>query len=304
MTNYTKLYDSNIEPPRLDTLPTNKFELGPDSDVVTSSSGGDTTNHTNYMEYLELAWANHLGVVVDPTFFWHMILSEFAIQIKAKPEQYRHLFTTSDNKRDVVVYTNDPVVLPIDVIIAELNKLVPTDTTLFFPEFSTKTEQYTLATQIAFCDAVSPFYSYSMLMCGISSYDVRGTDVDWELLYNQTTKLNTILGMENPNLMITLKSLTNKSIRADVDFWISMFRLDRCGSGHQTEVDGWITEFYHALPTPKYVQNFSSHVGTVNYTYLPTGTKYTMYSGLFHSMIVDGTIIPTYGWMVKQQDDD
>lgn len=45
--------------------------------------------HRNYLTYLEIAWANHYGVVLSPDIFWHLTLSEIGSHIK---EYNQHIF--------------------------------------------------------------------------------------------------------------------------------------------------------------------------------------------------------------------
>lgn len=296
----TKIYDKDVTAKPLGDIPLANLITDNDNPVVTSSLDSNTIHHNNYLEYLQFAWANHIGVTVDPTFLWYMTLSEVALTIRSNPEKYRSLFTTTDDSREILVQTLNPTVLPIDSIVQQLDQLVPIDTDAFFPDFSTKTDQYQLASQIMFCDAVSPYYNYSMFCCGIPSYDICGHDDDWKLLFKKVIDLSVLLGIQMPLVTATLERLTHQHNRDSVEFWRSMFRLDRCGSGHQTEVGGWITSLYHQVPELKYVGNFSSHVGAVKYTNVSTNKRYEMYSGLFCSDLINNTLVPKYGWIVKE----
>ena len=73
--------------------------------------------HKNYLEYLELCWASHRGAHLTPDIFWYTILSELSLIVNKDPENYRHLFTDSPEKKTIVVLTEDPVELPIHLIL-------------------------------------------------------------------------------------------------------------------------------------------------------------------------------------------
>lgn len=270
--------------------------------IDNAQDGIDTCVHNNYLEYIEYAWANHLGIVIDPKYFWHMILSEVALIVKANPKQYQSLFTSSDDIIDISVPTSDPTILPIDLIIEQLVKLVPIDTDIFLPSFSTETPDYSLAIQTTFADVVSPYYNYSMFMCGIPSYTINGSQKDWETLSNNFDILCNKLNISNKfeRLSAILKEFIDEPFRDDIETWKSIFRLEQCGSGSQVEVFGWITSFYTKLPSPRYSYNFSSHISSVNYTNITTNKKYVMYNGLFESIIDNGILYPKYTYIIKE----
>jgi hypothetical protein len=298
------IYNKDIPPSTIKELQNQQIIVDNDNEVITHSKS-DKCNHNNFLEYLELGWGQHLGVTIDPKDFWYMILCEIAGIVKNDPDEYQELFTTSSEKTEITVLTGDPHVIPVQDIITQLKLLVPINIDTFFPDFSTKTGLYTLATQVAFCDTVSPFYSYSMFMCGIPSFTINGTVDDWELLYDNTIDLLNLLNVTSKfgGLIDTLQTLTSQQNRDDIAIWTSMFRLDQCGSGHQVEVSGWITDFYVNQPSVRYTRNFSSHVSSMSYTNLTLNKKYTMYSGLFHSTLTNDQIVPEYGWIVKEVKD-
>jgi hypothetical protein len=260
-----------------------------------------TLRHQNYLEYLAAAWKNHRGIVVSPDLLWHIVLNETAQHIKANAEKYRDLFTKSTEKVEIRVQTGDPELLPLPAIMAELEKLVPTSIALFRPEFSTSTDASRLAMMATFADAMSPFYNYSMYMCGIPKVKVLGTEQDWNRFLFSLNSLTNII----PTLM-TYYDRVSKRVREISDetspeFWAKMFSLKRCGSGSQVEVEGWINSFYVKRPRPAYVNNYPTCVSYVDYKNLDNGKAYQLVYGLFGSNEVGDYLVPEYGYLITIQ---
>ena len=132
-----------------------------------------TYRHVNYLSYLQKAWGNHYGIVISPDIFWHLILSEVSGHIKENSKHYKKLFTSSDKKVEISVPTFDPQLIDLNLIADELRYLVPTNIDLFLPEFTSTTASSSMAFMAAFADAMTPYYNYSMYMCGIPKIKIR-----------------------------------------------------------------------------------------------------------------------------------
>lgn len=266
--------------------------------------------HNNYMGYLERCWADHLVAVITPDIIWYTILCELTLLIAEQTETYRHLFTDSQEKKTITVLTGDPVVMPLDSLISELKKLVPTDVNLFLPNFSTSNERSIFAGYAAFCDMVSPYYNYCMYACGIPRIDVRGTKEDYAHLSDSWLKIYQLLSKIKgadfdtfkwaTKIMSLLPNISNNLENGD--FWQKMFYLDECGSGSDVEVQGWWRDFYRKQPSVAYPDNFSTHVSNVSYKYLPNDQDYIMKSGLFFSNLEgEGILVPEFGRIVYEK---
>ena len=81
--------------------------------------------HRNYLEYLEKCWADHLGIVITPDILWFTVLSELVGVVKESPEPYRHLFTTSHEKKEIVVFAEREIVMPLNRLVQALRNHVP-----------------------------------------------------------------------------------------------------------------------------------------------------------------------------------
>ena len=257
--------------------------------------------HINYLTYLEKCWADHLGVVVTPDIVWYTLLSEVAILVKKEPETFRHLFTKSDKKEEIIILTDNPVEMPLDLLSGALKNRVPADTTNFFPEFSTRTPRSLHAFQAAFCDIRSPYYNYSMYMCNIPKIDVRGAIDDWKNLSDKWNILtNAVIGASvwTQSVAEILNSLVENF--QNKDFWIKIFSLERCGSGHQTEVSGWFTKLFSFQPDIKYVKNYSTHVSVVKYKQLNFNQNFEMLVGIFGSKKEDEFMVPDFSLVINE----
>lgn len=265
-----------------------------------------TYRHKNYLSYLQMAWGSHYGVVISPDIFWHIALSEMGTHIKDNSDHYRSLFTTSDEKVNILVPTADPQLIDLNLIVAGLRNLVPTDVDLFLPEFTTTTASSSLAFMAVFADAMTPYYSYSMFRCGIPKIKILGFKSDWEIIINQLTTLKGLLNknVEMTNYFNGVIEVANKIASnydtVDADFLKDIFSLERCGSGGQVEVLGWITKLFMKVPSIRYVGNYPTCVAQVPYKFEDTNQDFELSYGLFSSNEEDGYLIPDFGFVINE----
>ncbi len=274
--------------------------------VVRDVIEGDI-RHNNFLEYLGAAWNSHRGIVVAPQNFWHIILCELATLIKNDPEHYRDLFTTSNEKQEITVQTGDLELLPLDAIMEELKKLVPSDIDSFFPAFSTNTNASIFAQRATFADAMSPFYNYSMYCCGITKVKILGGEDDWNLIIDHLSWMKTSMFDNNETicnyidkLVPSIEDIIHSLQEPNAGFWKNIFRLERCGSGGQVEVKGWIQNFYLKKPSPGYIHNYPTCVSYVKYKNLTTNKNFELVSGLFSSKEEEGYLMPEYGYLITE----
>lgn len=259
--------------------------------------------HKNYLEYLANSWNNHYGIIISPDILWYNILCELAGHIKGNAEQYRSLFTTSNSKTEIRVPTADPQLIDLNLIANELSRLVPTNTDAFLLRFSTTNEHAALAFKAAFADAMTPYYNYSMFMCGLPRVKILGTPEDWDII---TNTLIDFLRLFEPlqdylsGLIVIMKQIKGCLTEPDVTFLKDIFRLERCGSGGQVEVAGWITKFYTQKPRLGYVGNYNSAVSKVPYTFLETGQEFVLNYGLFSSNLDGHYLVPEFGFTINE----
>lgn len=305
-----KQYTSNVfscDKPR-EYIEVSRFDvyiksLKEKSKPVACNSLGDAY-HSNYMDYLEICWSDHLGAVFTPDILWYSILCEITLIIKDTPDKFRSLFTTSDKKKTIKVYSESDYVIPMDSIVEELTKLVPADSSLFLPQFSTSTTNSIQAFNSAFADMASPYYDYAMYCCGIPLVDVRGSESDYRLIIERVNGLiKLFVDYFSQDGMIWLNKLKNlcEDIYDNLNsnfFWSEMFSLERCGSGGQVEVSGWWRKLFNKQPSVAFTYNFSTHLSTVEYKNLTTDKEFKMLVGLLSSKLDNILLVPDFGYMV------
>lgn len=274
-------------------------------------AGDASLYHRNYLEYLQACWGDHLGIVITPDIVWFTLLSELAGLVREDAETYRSLFTREPEKQRIVVDTDDPVVMPLNRLVAALRDYVPTDTALFMPEFSTTSQRARHARYAAFCDLCSPYYNYGMLLCAFPAIQVQGDVDDWTRMAGQWKSLHetfsAIHGSERArterwmgNVQATLERCVDRI--EDSRWWEAMFKLERCGSGHQSEVSGWFRDFFRVQPKgPAYVQNFPTNVARVDYTEDAMQRDFQLQEGLFFSYQEGDFMVPDFGYTVHER---
>ena len=262
--------------------------------------------HKNYLEYLSICWNNHLGIAINPDVIWYVLLCELAAIIKEAPDLYRDLFTESDDKQVICVYTDDAEVLPIESIINVLKNKIPTDSDLFLPKFSTSTKNSTNAFYCAFADMCSPYYEYCMFMCGIPKIRILGNKNDWEKLQN--TWIDCIGLVVDKNKELSNYALVVTSILQTIldkfdspEFWKDIFELNRCGSGSQYEVSGWFKDLFREKPSIKFINNYPSNISIVDYKNLSTQESFSMRTGIFSSVLDNNFLIPDFGCFIYKK---
>lgn len=273
---------------------------GTDKSNVSFFSGNPSNAiyHAGYLAYLSKAWKNHCSVVLAPDNIWYMILCELTTVIAKSPKEYSHLFTTSpDSKQLIAVSTNDISSIDPELIIKLLREYVPTKVDNFLPKFSTSTLMSTLAMNVAFCDMVSPYYSYGTYCCGIPSIRIDGTVEDWTLVQEKLTSLLEVFsGALNKYISKCLFQITQLIIACenhDEYFFKKMVKLESCGSGSQYEMDGWIMQFL--VDSEKtLLEGLPPHMSKMDYTNLDTNRTFSLFSGVFYSEIKNGFLIPRF----------
>jgi len=265
-----------------------------------------TVFHKNFLEYLSAAYSSHYGIVVRPDHIWYTILCEMATIVKGNPEKYRALFTDSDKKKEILVLTADPIVMPINILIDELFRLIPPglDREVILLNFSTTDTPATFAFSTSFLDAASPYYNYSMYLCEYNKIKVLGNVDDYQLIAGTLEYLRPIVG---PSPLFDYFTRVLKVIQKIIDkyedrlFWKEIFFVRQCGSGHQEEAKGWFTDLFVNYPRVAYVSNFPTHLSTVEYKNISTDKEFVMSSGLLSSIIEDDYMIPNFEFYVNEK---
>lgn len=264
--------------------------------------------HTTYLDYLYHAYANHYGIEIKPDYIWFTILNEMSREIKSNPKVYRHLFTDSNDKKEVSVATGSEHLMPVEDLLSKVFDLIPSGLNKdnIVLEFSTSTQSSKLAFSTSFLEAVSPYFSYSMFMCGFNKINVLGTLNDYLLIIQNLEQLKNIFDtldnksmynyLHSANILVCdmINNWDNK------DFWKNIFYVKRCGSGHQQQIYGWFEKFFYQMEGLKYIETYPKHVSKIQYKNLTSGNKYEMSVGFFSSKIENGYLVGDFEYGVNQ----
>ena len=272
--------------------------------VHTSISG--TVRHQSFITYLETAYNFHKGIVIRPDDFWYIMLCEIAAVVKKRPDDFRKIFTTSQEKKDIIIHNLDPVDMNFTTLISALVDEVPTDTNSFLPIFSTSNAKTKLAFYASFADMASPYYNYMMLLCGIPKIKILGDADEYQTMCSKVSALALIFIKDSEvtgyleNIHELFSEIAGAVANEDMEFFKKIFTLEKCGSGSDVEVSGWVQRMYREKPRLGYVNNYPTNISVVKYKQLNTNKNYKKYVGLFGSVEDDGFLVPEYGYFINE----
>ena len=257
-----------------------------------------------YLNYLAYAWKYHYAVVLNPHDIWYMVLCELSLQIKKKPSRYSNLFTTTpDEKQLILVLTHSVESINPSAVISALKSRVPTSVDNFFPKFSTTTPMVEMAMNVAFCDMVSPYYNYGTFLCGIPRVEIGGTREDWINVEKNLFELHTIFDGSLSDYLHRCWTLIGNILDAFDDevqsqkLFSKMVRVERCGSGGQKEMSGWILHFLNRkdYTRPLQMEGLHTHISSMDYKNMDTEREFKLSAGIFYSTNNNtDTLYPVY----------
>eukprot|EP00696_Hemimastix_kukwesjijk_P008108 gnl/Hemi2/20256_TR6719_c0_g1_i1.p1 gnl/Hemi2/20256_TR6719_c0_g1~~gnl/Hemi2/20256_TR6719_c0_g1_i1.p1 ORF type:complete len:351 (-),score=127.86 gnl/Hemi2/20256_TR6719_c0_g1_i1:142-1194(-) len=282
--------------------------------VFTSLGADAAVYHHNYLQYLDLCWATHNGVVLTPDLLWFTIMNEVAAVVTAKPEDFRSLFTRSPDVVEVRVASvpTDPNFL--NDFIAKLRDLVPLNVDTFLPDFSTSDNESRIALASVFLETVAPYYALRG-GCGIPRVRVEGTADDWRKLERHLMMLHLPFSEAAPSLAARIQKLAEltaniaaqvESGQFDAGFWKSMFHYGAlCMSGHWVEnstPEGWFVDIFGRKGA--YAGDYPHHITRVPFK-LDGPAEYSFRSGVFSAGYDDAQRLflrPRFAHMVFVED--
>lgn len=306
-----EIYDRTLPPGSKGKWDHTIHDYLPGTEYILTASFADgdfVIAHANYAEYLAQAYAAHRKIVLTPDILWHTVLCEIAAGVRAKPDVYASLFTTTPGEvQEITVATGAPDSLPLAALVEGIRERVPLDADLLLPAFSTTDTLAQMTRWVAFADVCSPYYRYGTYCCGYPAIDVRGTLADYNKIADLAAELALHFAIgEETDVSIYLagkvRPLMERLIEAierqDGAFFAKMLTTKRCGSGGEIELDGWWpTLMYAKSYGGQKPENIPSHIARATWTYLPTGEQFSINCGLFYSTEVDGFTVPQWGWV-------
>lgn len=147
--------------------------------------------HAGFIHYLHLCWAKELGCELRPDILYYTIISELAAEILANPEDYKHLFSDSQEKETLVTVAEDGII-KADRLVALMRDVVKSPEfleTVCDTTFVSDVPNAQYARHMTFACMGTPFYDYMTTRCGIPTLDLIGGIDDWRILYSAVVKL-------------------------------------------------------------------------------------------------------------------
>jgi hypothetical protein len=199
--------------------------------------------HQGYMWYLYSAYMSDAGIEIAPWYLYNVIFHQIAQVIKDNSEEFRNIFTTSQEKIIIKMYTPD---LDINLYTGVIKNLIPNPDTfdMFFPSWTETPVYYNESLQGLFADMVQKYYGACIMGCSCPKVRVKGTQEDWDKLVITIENLLQLFksnGASSLNGYLQQVIIYLKKIQYTWNIketWERFFFVGNCGSGHQECICG------------------------------------------------------------------
>jgi len=260
------------------------------------------------------AWEEEQSVEIDPRHLWFTIVSQVAKVIKNDPSAYRHLFSTSTTKENVVIQTSRPDHVDPRWFVEKLAGKIasPELLALICDPFPTEPEgcvSFTEAMSTTLLEAASPCFNYLTTRCGLRGILLSGTADDWHTLVERISALQKLLGPTRQLQSFLPSSLARAQILRDVvlsgatrndNLVDTCFHTEKaCMSGHIYQASGWIFDFFPS----KILAKCGATVTYAAWKDLDTSRLFYQAYGLTHAFYDERQILrPRFGrWTFEVQ---
>ncbi|KAF8536740.1 hypothetical protein BDD12DRAFT_849770 [Trichophaea hybrida] len=143
------------------------------------------------------SYNKHHNLVLRPDDVWHTIISQFSLYVNANSEKMRSYFVDHEGKRELEVRAiGSRYSVDFGEMAKSMGKLLDEnikDKSLLdwvLPSYSTSTPNDTIIGSILMMCTLKKYFSYKfMIMCGIPSITLLGTQDDWINLHTRLDKL-------------------------------------------------------------------------------------------------------------------
>lgn len=292
-----------------------------------------------FVASLYIAYADHRRISISPDMIWLLICQGFSSHVNSNAEKSRAQFVSFDNKRKLVVNTqqisntfkkgsmHSPWPLAFPVMADSISKYVKSDMhTLYAQSFSTTTPTEKAAYEVALLNVMSGYFEYEYATaCGIPEITLEGTKEDWQKIKKNLKKFK---GYQIDNWVNSLEPIMQQFINAsdnkiDAAFWSNIFkRKDESGGPYIT---GWVIKFFPYVTdgNQKMIKNpyidrepeefmeglltnqFNNGLSTADFIWDYFGRQYEMeFLAGFIGIQQDKkslTLRPEIGWVVKDK---
>jgi hypothetical protein len=295
-------------------------------------SGGNS-----FLEALNLAYDNHLPLVISPDMIWLLICKGFSMHVNQHSKDLQKLIVLHKGKKEIVVRRDDFVkggnnpwneIFP--VFTDSLRNHVKGDLcNLIAANFSTTKENEKIAFELTLMESVASYFNYTTITaCGFPEITIEGTPEDWIWIRTNVEKFKKY-GLEKwvSSLVPVLDQFVAAS-QGNVNrpFWRKMYKYTDEYS--QRFLNGWIIKFFPYLvnlsaeekpsriymPNPFLVnyrksdltiENFSTGISKVDFLWKYYDTNFNMcfYAGFIgvKQDPASKAIKPVIGWSVTER---
>jgi hypothetical protein len=176
------------------------------------------------------------GIEIAPWYLYNVIFHQMAQVIKSNVEEYRNIFTSSQEKITIKMETLE---FDINIYTEYIKQLIPNTENFdtFFPSWSNFPPYYNECMGGLFADMVQKYYGAMVMGCSCPKVRVLGNQEDWDKLLETIMKLKEIFNSCNSHsldkyLTHVITCLTNFKFNwASAETWKNFFFVANCGSG-------------------------------------------------------------------------
>lgn len=243
------------------------------------------------------AYNNHWNLRTSPEDWWFCVTRRVAIAVdkNSKKDAVRKMFVDHDGKKTLQVNVPSSTIYGIDYnwFFNEMSKKisenvkVPEYVDAVTADFSVTSPVQKIVSQITLMSSLQEFFEFKcMLLCGIPSVEMIGSEEDWLKLQSKLKVLRTLLEPVENDIGLTAewwslvenafcKLLATYRGEPDKDWWSRIVTKTPFGSGGQCSFGGWIIRFMEGSESLDF-DDFSGGLVTVPLTIAdPSGVEDT-----------------------------
>jgi len=312
--------------------------------VLKTSFEGQQLAHMgkdNFYKCIVQAYADHRPLVLSPDMVWLIISQGFSRYVNAHAEEMRDLLVFHEGKMELVVNSNNNILLPSgnwEQLLNDFSTCIAKNTKgeladLMTADFTTTGITERIASQISLMDIVKHYFIYTRISaaCGIPSIRLEGTPDDWQKVLDKARCLRKYnLEKWSDDLVAILKEFVEASKgNPNQKFWqgiVKKKRVDQLKTDNScdpdpakmTKLDGWFLKFFpnadgetpdkvvwnHDMPTEMVHVNFRQ-VLTDPKTGVPLDTiPIQLWAGFVGIEDKTYELTPKIGWLARIGDEE
>jgi hypothetical protein len=249
------------------------------------------------------------GIEIAPWYLYNVIFHQMAQVIKSNVEEYRNIFTSSQEKITIKMETLE---FDINIYTEYIKQLIPNTENFdtFFPSWSNFPPYYNECMGGLFADMVQKYYGAMVMGCSCPKVRVLGNQEDWDKLLETIMKLKEIFNSCNSHsldkyLTHVITCLTNFKFNwASAETWKNFFFVANCGSGSQESIEGTIRKLLnYNLDRDMLVHQLPDTLSRFSFELAVLGMEKQKESYFISGMIgsnldVNGYLVPYYDYSI------